>query len=420
MLTLLFNPAQIITVNTKGKNYKRGIEMSDIAPLTAHSILLEDDLIKNIIPNSSVSKYSYDQKIDLTDKIILPGLIECHTHSVFAGSRADEFNLKLRGISYEEIGRAGGGILKTVKAVRESSFIELLQLTRKRVNTFIYQGITTLEIKSGYGLDFENEIKLLQIINILNEECDIDIIPTFLGAHTIPFEYKNDREKYVRLIIEEMIPFISKNNLAFFCDAFCESTAFTAEEINLIFKSASNHGLKLKLHTEQFNNIGGLAVALNNNAVSVDHLEVLRDEDLDSLSDSDVVCDLLPGVSYSLDYQFAPARKLIDRSAIVALATDYNPGSSPITNISLIMSLAAVKMKMTAEEIISAYTINAAKSLCIEQNTGSIESGKKADFAVFDTSNFYDLIYNIGKNLCCMTIKDGRVIYQSNGSYSFE
>lgn len=414
MRTLLSNPAQIVSVNTNGRNYKRGSEMNNLGLVYDHSILIEDDIILDLIPDSSVFKQAYDQKIDVANKIILPGLIECHTHSVFAGSRADEFNLKLKGVGYEDIAKQGGGILKTVNAVRESNIPELINLTRNRINRFISQGITTLEIKSGYGLDFDNEIKLLEVINILNEESNIDLIPTFLGAHTIPQEFKSEREKYIELVIEKMIPFIAKNKLAIFCDAFCESTAFSAEETEMIFHAATRHGLKLKLHTEQFNNIGGVAVALKNNAVSVDHLEVLVDADIQSLCNSNIVCDLLPGVSFSLDYHYAPARKLIDGNAILALATDYNPGSSHILNISLIMSLAAIKMKMSSEEIISAYTINAAKSLCVEKKTGSIEIGKSADFAVFDTNTYEDLIYNIGSNLCCMTIKNGNVIYQSD------
>lgn len=414
MRTLLSNPAQIVSVNTNGRNYKRGSEMNSLDLVYEHSILIEDNIIIDLIPDASVFKYPYDQKIDVANKIILPGLIECHTHSVFAGSRADEFNLKLKGVGYEDIAKQGGGILKTVNAVRKSNIPELINLTRKRINGFISQGVTTLEIKSGYGLDFDNEIKLLEVINILIEESNIELIPTFLGAHTIPQEFKSERENYIELIIEKMIPFIAKNKLAIFCDAFCESTAFSAEETEIIFRAATKHGLKLKLHTEQFNNIGGIAVALKNNAVSVDHLEVLADADIQSLCNSNIVCDLLPGVSFSLDYQYAPARKLIDGNAILALATDYNPGSSHILNISLIMSLAAIKMKMSAEEIISAYTINAAKSLCIEEKTGSIEIGKSADFAVFDTNTYEDLIYNIGSNLCCMTIKNGNVIYQSD------
>lgn len=414
MRTLLSNPAQIVSVSTNGKNYKRGSEMNNLGLVYDHSILIEDDIILDLIPDSSVFKQAYDQKIDVANKIILPGLVECHTHSVFAGSRADEFNMKLKGVSYEGIAKQGGGILKTVNALRKSSIPELTNLTRNRINRFISQGVTTLEIKSGYGLDFDNEIKLLEVINISNEESNIDLIPTFLGAHTIPQEFKSEREKYIELVIEKMIPFIAKNKLAIFCDAFCESTAFSAEETEMIFHAATRHGLKLKLHTEQFNNIGGVAVALKNNAVSVDHLEVLVDADIQSLCNSNIVCDLLPGVSFSLDYQYAPARKLIDGNAILALATDYNPGSSHILNISLIMSLAAIKMKMSSEEIISAYTINAAKSLCVEQKTGSIEIGKSADFALFNTDTYEDLIYNIGSNLCCMTIKNGNVIYQSD------
>jgi len=414
MRTLLSNLAQIVSVSTNGKNYKRGSEMKSLGVIHDHSILIEDDLILDLIPDSSVFKYTYDQKIDAADKIILPGLIECHTHSVFAGSRADEFNLKLNGTSYEDIAKQGGGILKTVNAVRNSTIPELIQLTKERINRFISQGVTTLEIKSGYGLNFENESKILEVINILDEESDIDLIPTFLGAHTIPQEFKSEKEKYIELIIEKMIPFIAKNKLAIFCDVFCESTAFTAEETEIIFRAATKHGLKLKLHTEQFNTIGGVAVALKNNAVSVDHLEVLSVDALESLCNSNIVCDLLPGVSFFLDYQYAPARRLIDGDAIVALATDFNPGSSHILNISLIMGLAAIKMKMSAEEIISAYTINAAKSVCLEQKTGSIEIGKSADFAVFHTTTYEDLIYNIGLNLCCMTIKNGKVIYQSD------
>lgn len=414
MRTLLSNPAQIVSVNTHGKNYKRGSEMNRLDLVYDHSILVEDDLILDLIPDSSAFKRHYDQKIDLTNKIIIPGLIECHTHSVFAGSRADEFNLKLKGMSYEDISKQGGGILKTVDAVRKNSVQKLIQLTRERINRFIRQGVTTLEIKSGYGLDFENEVKILEVINFLNEESNIELIPTFLGAHTIPQEFKTEREKYIQLVIDKMIPFIAKNKLAIFCDAFCESTAFSSAETDSIFRAATKHGLKLKLHTEQFNNIGGVAAALKNNASSVDHLEVLTAADIQLLCNSNIVCDLLPGVSFSLDYQYAPARKLIDGNAIVALATDYNPGSSHISNISLIMSLAAIKIKMTAEEIISAYTINAAKSLCTENKNGSIEIGKAADFAIFNTNTYEDLIYNIGSNLCTMTIKNGNVIYQSD------
>ena len=285
---------------------------------------------------------------------------------------------------------------------------------KPKIQEYISQGVTTLEIKSGYGLDFENEIKLLHAIKIIDEIFPIDIVSTFLGAHTYPVEFKNDHQAYIDLITDEMIPHISKNNLAEFCDGFCESTAFSSDEIDRIFTKALKEGLKLKLHTEQFNNIGGLDVALKHNAVSVDHLEVLKENDFSKFSDTETVAVLLPGVSLFLDYQFAPARKLIENNAIIALATDYNPGSSHILNLHLIMSLAAIKMKMKIEEVINAVTINAAKALNREKTVGSIEIGKKADFAVFDTKEYSDIVYSVGRNLISHTIKNGEIIFSKN------
>jgi imidazolonepropionase len=237
-------------------------------------------------------------------------------------------------------------------------------------------------------------------------------VTTFLGAHTYPTEYKNDHAGYCDLIINKMLPFIGENKLADFCDVFCELTAFSAEETGKILKKALEEGLKIKLHTEQFNNIGGIETALKYNAVSVEHLEMIKEEQIPLLGNSETTAVLLPGVSYFLDYQFAPARNLIDSNAIVALATDYNPGSSNISNVSLIMSLAAVKMKMTIEEIISAYTINAAKALDIHIHSGSIEIGKKANFSVLDTTIYSDLVYCTGSNLNMMTIKNGNIIFE--------
>ncbi len=387
--------------------------MNKIGILNEHSILVENGKIKKIIKNSSLSKTKFDEEIDLSDKIVLPGFVECHTHTAFAGSRAEEFKLKLQGVGYEEIAKRGGGITNTMRAVRESSFDDLINIIKPRINYFIQQGITTLEIKSGYGLSFYDEIKLLQVIKELNKTSPIEIISTFLGAHTFPPEYKNDNEKYIDLINNELIPYIAKNKLAKFCDAFCESTAFTAEQIERIFKVAKEHGLELKLHSEQFNSIGGLEVALNMDAVSVDHLEVLKEEQIDMFFNSNTTAVLLPGVSFFLDYQYAPARKLIDANAIVALATDYNPGSSHISNIQIIMSLAAIKMNMTIEEVITAVTLNSANALDISDEVGSIEIGKSADFAVFDATDYSDIVYNIGKNLNVMTIKNGKVIYEA-------
>ena len=412
MKKLFTNSSQIITGNTNGKNYKRGKEISQLEVLENHSIFCENGIIKDIIPNHSIFKINFDEKVNLHGNVILPGLIDCHTHTAFAGSRANEFKEKIAGVNYEEIAKRGGGINTTVSAVRNSSLTDLIDLMKPRVQEFIAQGVTTLEIKSGYGLDFENEIKLLHAIKIINEIFPIDIVSTFLGAHTFPPEFKEDHLSYVNLIVDKMIPHIAKNNLAEFCDGFCESTAFSSKEINKIFTAASDAGLKLKLHTEQFNNVGGLDVALKHNATSVDHLEVLLEKDFSRFSNSETVAVLLPGVSLFLDYQFAPARKLIEHNAIVAIATDYNPGSSHILNLQLIMSLASIKMKMKVEEVINAVTINAAKALYREQSIGSIEIGKQADFAVFDVPDYSEIIYNVGRNLLSHTIKDGEIIFQ--------
>ena len=413
MKKLLFNPSQLLTLDTHGKNVKRGTDLSDIDLLQDHSIVINDNLIADIIPNSSVNKNNFDTIIDVTGKTVLPGLVECHTHSVFTGSRADEFRQKLAGVDYEKIAKSGGGINSTVKSVRQSSFEDIIKTVKPRIENFISQGITTLEIKSGYGLDFENEIKLLHVINYLNEIYPIDIIPTFLGAHTFPPEHKTTRDEYIDEIINKMLPHIAEQKLAKFCDGFCESTAFTNDEIDLIFTRAEELGLNLRLHTEQFNSIGGLDTALEHNAVSVDHLEVLQDDGIIKLGKADTVSVLLPGVSFFLKYQYAPARKLIESNAIIALATDFNPGSSHISSLSLIMSLAALNMRMTIEETINAVTINAAAALKMNDKIGSIEIGKRADFSIFYTEEYADIVYDIGRNLNWMTIKNGEIIYNS-------
>jgi len=412
MRILIKNPAQIVTVDTKDVNYKRGKDMKNIDPIFGHSLIIEDGLIKDFIPESAVEKVKVDQTIDVADMIVLPGLVECHTHSAFAGSRANEFLLRLAGATYEEIAAQGGGILSTVNAVRTSSFDELVSLLKPRIDDFISRGITILEIKSGYGLSFYDEIKLLQVINYFKIHSPIEIIPTFLGAHAFPPEYKNDHEQYIDLLITELLPYIIKNNLAYTVDAFCEKSAFSPEEVDRIFSEAKKLGYKLKLHTNQFTNLGGLNIARKYKVNSVDHLEVI-DDDIKWFAKSEIVAVLLPGVSFFLDYGYAPARKLIENNAIIALSTDYNPGSSNISNLHLIMSIAALKMKMTAEEIISAVTINSAKALGLSENAGSIEIGKQADLSIFSAKDYSEIIYNIGTNLNRITIKKGKIIYNS-------
>jgi len=411
MIKILSNISQVVTVDTYGRNYKRGNELNELGVITDSSIVIENEYIKDIIPSSSVKSYEADEIMDLNGKIVLPGMVECHTHTAFAGSRAEEFKKKLKGIGYEEIAESGGGINKTVNSVRNSSIEDLINLITPRINYFISRGITTLEIKSGYGLDFQNEVKLLKVINFLNQKLPIDIIPTFLGAHTYPPEFKKDHDSYIKLLTSDLLPYISENKLADFCDGFCEATAFSADEIETIFSKAKNLGFKLRLHTDQFNSIGGINVAIKLGALSVDHLEVITDQDINKLGKTEIVCVVFPGVSLFLNHKIAPARKLIDNNAILALSTDYNPGSSNISDMNLIMSLAALTMGMTIEETISAVTINSAKALNMNKIIGSIEIGKKADFSVFDTNDYSDIVYNVGRNLNCMTIKNGEVIY---------
>ncbi|PKL82592.1 MAG: imidazolonepropionase [Ignavibacteriae bacterium HGW-Ignavibacteriae-3] len=413
MKILFRNPAQILTVDTKGLHYKRGKELSDIGVITDHSILVENGIIADFIANSSITKTTADRVVDLDGGFIMPGLVECHTHAAFAGSRSNEFRMRLKGASYEEIAKAGGGITSTMHAVRSSSFEELVKLLKPRINHFISQGVTALEIKSGYGLSYYDEIKLLQVINYFRKKSAIEIIPTFLGAHTYPPEYKNDHKQYLDLIITELLPYIIKNKLAYHVDAFCEATAFSAGEVDKIFTKAKKLGYKLRLHTEQFNKVGGLDIALKHHALSADHLEVISEEDIPKLAKSNTVSVLLPGVSLFLEHEYAPARELISHGAIVALSTDYNPGSSHIPNLHLIMQLAALKMKMSVEEIISAVTINAAKAVDLNEKIGSIEIGKQADFAVFRAQDYSEIIYNIGINLNMYTIKKGEIIYHN-------
>ncbi len=388
--------------------------MNNIGVLQGYDVIVENGIIADFVPSGS-PLLNVDEIVDAKDKIILPGLIDCHTHTVFAGSRASEFAEKLKGISYEEIARRGGGIASTMKATKNASKEDLLKTARERVRYFISQGITSLEIKSGYGSDFETELKILEVINQLKAEFPIDIVPTFLGAHVVPEQFKNDRDKFMALLTGEMLPFVAQNKLAEFCDVFCESTAFTSAETEKIFTTASQFGLKLKLHTEQFNNIGGFEAGLHHHAVSLDHLEMLTPSQQMKLSESDAVCVLLPGVSFFLDYNYAPARNLIDSNAVVALSTDFNPGSSHIPNITFIMQLAARKMHMSIEEIISAVTINAAQAIGKSSLTGSLEVGKQADFAIFNTNHYEDIIYTMGKNLLDITVKKGDIIYKTNG-----
>lgn len=410
MYKRITNPSVILTLDTKGIGRKSAKNSSDNGVLEGFDIIIENDKIKDFIPSGSNFSLPH-KKVDAKGRTVLPGFVECHTHALHLGDRSNEFKMKLAGKSYDEIAAAGGGIVSTMKAIRAANDSELLATLLKKIDLFIAQGVTTLEVKSGYGLDFESELKMLRIINKAGELRNIRIVPCFLGAHTVPPEFKSNRQGYIELILNKLMPVVKSENLASRCDAFCESSAFSPSEVKIIFEQAKELGFNLTLHTDQFTNIGGLELAVSINALSADHLEVLKENQIPLISSSNTVAVLLPGVSYTLDYNYAPARQLIDSGATVALATDYNPGTSNINSVALIMSLAARKMRMGLEEIISAYTINSAAALGVSNETGSLEPGKNADIAILNTANPNRLIYDTAQNLNGTTIRSGKIVY---------
>lgn len=412
---LLKNISQLITCKNSSSYPKKGKEQSDIGLLLNSNILINKNRIefvgssKNLLQYIKKSDLKITKEIDCTNKVITPGFIDSHTHFVFAGNREDEYEMRIAGKSYQEIAAAGGGIISTVNSVRKASMNKLHDLGEKRLVKFLETGTTTIEAKSGYGLDVKNEIKLLKVINELKgNKFGLDIIPTFLGAHAVPKGVS--KEDYINSICFEMIPLVAKENLAEFIDVFCEVNYFTAEDTAKIFDTGTKFGLIPKLHTDQFNSIGGVETALKYQAISVDHLEVLNDKDIKRLSKGNTIATLLPGVSYFLDISYQPARKLIEKNVPVTLATDFNPGSCPTQNLQVIMSLSSIHLKMTAEEILNAVTINAAFAVNRQNVIGSIETGKQADLLIFDIPSYKFITYNFGVNNISNVVKKGRII----------
>lgn len=404
--TLIKNISQIATPKP---GVIRGQEFGKLNIINNAAILIEDGIIKKIGPEKdfeSVDK-SAIKIIDAGGKAVVPGFVDSHSHLVFGGSRADEFAMRSAGKTYEEIAAGGGGIASTVAATRKASKAELKELARERLQKALRQGITTMEIKSGYGLNRETERKILEVINELKDEQPIEITATFLGAHSIPKE--STKEKYLQEVME-MIPEMAE--LAEYCDVFCEKGYFTANETRRILETGLKYGLKPKIHTNQFNDIGGVNMALDVNAVSIDHLEVLNDEDVARIADSDTIATVLPGVSYFLNIPYSPARKLIDKGAIVALATDFNPGSSMTISMQLLMNMACTKMGMSVEEALCCATQNGAKALQ-KNNMGCIAEGYQADILLLNTDNFNNLAYFFGENHVKTVIKNGEVVWES-------
>lgn len=427
MAILIKNIKQLVTCSNNSSLPRCGNGQSETGIIENGNIVIEKNRIvfagnkpdlKKFLSKNRIKKYKI---IDGRNKVVTPGFVDSHTHFVFAGSRENEYEMRLAGKSYQEIAEAGGGIISTVDSVRNTSEKKLRQVAEKKLEKFVRYGTTTVEGKSGYGLDKKNEIKILKILKDLNKKnkYGLDIIPTFLGAHSVP-EGKSKPE-YVCEICELMIPEIAFKKLAGFTDIFIEENYFDAEDADKIFSKSLEYGLIPKLHTDQFKSIGGIDVAIKFRAASVDHLEVLGTSDILKLSeynsrqiDRKIIATLLPGVSYFLNISYQPARELIDHNIPVALATDFNPGSCMTENLQMIMSLASLKLKMNADEILNAVTINAAFALNMEDKVGSIETGKQADLNIFDIPDYKFIVYNFGVNNIEMVIKKGKIIYKAH------
>jgi imidazolonepropionase len=353
------------------------------------------------------------REIDGTRKVVMPGLIDAHTHLIFAGSRENEFEQRIQGLSYQEIAGRGGGILSTVAATRQASFDELLSLGKRRLDRMLSKGVTTVEAKSGYGLSLRDEIKILKVMKALQESHPIDIVPTFLGAHTVPKEFGQERAHYVDLLTEEMIPQVAQERLAEFCDVFCEEKAFTLEESKKILETGKRYGLKPKIHADQLSSGCGAELAAEVHAYSADHLEYASPEGIQKMAEKGVTAVLLPGASFFLSMKkYPPARDMIEQGVAVALATDLNPGSSMTESLPMMMTMGCTMYKLLPKEVIQAITIHAAKSMGREKEIGSLEPGKQADVLVLDIPNYRYLPYHFGVDHGETVIKKGKIIYQ--------
>ncbi len=410
-MILFHNANQVVTVASFGEKFKRGEKQGEIFVIENGSVLVRDDKIEWVGRAIDFNFGLYGDEIEVFDvsgKVLMPGFIDAHTHLVFAGTREDEFDLRIKGFTYQQIAKMGGGILSTVEKTRKATADELFKIACGYAEKALLNGTTTIEIKSGYGLNLEDEVKILEIANKLNGN-PVNTVATFLGAHAIPPEFKDKKDEYVNFLIDELIPKVGSGKLAKFCDVFCEKGYFTAEDAENILNAGKKYGLLPKIHAEQFSNYNGVKVGIKVGAISIDHLENITDEDIELLSKSDSVAVLLPGVSFFLNYKYPPARKLIDAGVPVAIASDFNPGSCMSLNMQLILTIACIQMKMTIEEAITASTLNAASALGISNITGSIEIGKKADVVIFDAQNYKMIPYFFGENHVSGVMVNGKM-----------
>jgi imidazolonepropionase len=411
---LLTNIRQLVTM--AGQAPRRGRALREVGRVEDGAVLVRDGHIVAAGKRTEVEKDAAArraQRLDLGGRVVTPGLVDAHTHLIFATSRAGDYEKRISGASYQEIAKTGGGILSSVRRLRAAADEELDRSARARLSRMAAHGTTTVEAKSGYGLDFETEIRTLRLLKTLGRDQKVEIVPTFLGAHVVPPEYRHEggADEYVNLLVRLVMPAVVLEGLAEYCDVFIERGAFTVKQARRLLAAARALGLKPRLHAEQLARTGGARLAVEVEAASVDHLDYVDPGDIRALARSKVACIVLPGCSFHLGLdRYAPARRLIDAGAIVALATDFNPGTSPTLSLPMVMSLACTQMRMTPGEALAACTINAAYSLGRSDRIGSIVRGKDADIAVFDVEDYREIPYYFGVNHCWMTLKRGRVV----------
>jgi imidazolonepropionase len=419
IVTLISGASQLLTL--RGRGARRGTALANVGLIKNGALLISDGLIVAIGPYAQVEAHALAraaQRLDAAGRVVLPGFVDSHTHLIHAASRADEYELRITGASYEEIAKRGGGILNSVNKLRAATSDTLKQRAHSALKQFAAYGTTTIEAKSGYGLDLASELKILKLHKELSAEQPLDIASTFLGAHVIPAEFRSrpaGAEEYISLLIDKLLPEIAAQKLAEYCDVFCERGAFNLAQSKQILAAGKRYGLTPRIHSEQLSRTGGTQLAVKLGAASCDHLEKINRADIRALAKSKTVATLLPGCDFHLGLkQYAPARDLIDAGAIVALATDYNPGTSPTVSMPMILSLACTQLRMTPAEAVSAATINPAYSLGREKQIGSLEVGKLADIAIFDVDDYREIPYYFGMNTCHTTIKRGRIVYSKS------
>jgi imidazolonepropionase len=415
---LISGASQLLTL--RGRGPRRGNALSRLGIIKDGALLVRDGVIAAIGARAQVEalpEAREAERFDVGGRVVLPGFVDSHTHLIHAASRAEEYELKIAGASYEEIARKGGGILNSVKKLRAATSEALKQRAHDALKQFAGYGTTTIEAKSGYGLDVANELKILGLYRELSAEQPLEIVSTFLGAHAVPPEYRGKvggAEKYISLLLEKLIPEVAREKLAEFCDVFCDRGAFTRKQSKRILENGKRYGLSPRLHAEQLTRTGATQLAVQLGAASCDHLEQVNRADIRALAKSNTVATLLPGCDFHLGLKrYAPARQLIEAGAIVALATDYNPGTSPTVSMPMILSLACSQLRMTPAEAIAAATFNAAYALRREKRIGSLEVGKQADVAVFEVADYREIPYYFGVNTCWKTLKRGAVIHTS-------